>query len=254
MEKISIRSIRSAYPEGQEDALLQFALQYEGDERAGVRALCIKARKEATAIQKERGRILEMKQIENSFPLDERICGVDEAGRGPLAGPVAIGAVILPRDLILPGVDDSKKLSAKRRELLYDEILYSAIAYKVLLVSPEEIDRINIYQATKKGMLEAALSLQPLPDRILTDAMPLPNSPIPVQDYVKGDARVFAIAAASILAKVTRDRYMEEMDVLYPEYGFRSHKGYGSKEHIEAIRRHGPCPIHRRSFLHNILS
>ena len=183
----------------------------------------------------------------------ERICGIDEAGRGPLAGPVVAGAVILPKDCEILGVDDSKKLSAKKRELLYDEIMEKAVAVSVGIVSPERIDEINILQATYEAMREAAAGLGTEPDILLNDAVTIPEVVIPQVPIVKGDAKSVSIAAASIIAKVTRDRIMVEYESRFPGYGFASNKGYGSAEHIEALRRLGPTPIHRNSFISNFV-
>lgn len=179
------------------------------------------------------------------------ICGVDEVGRGPLAGPVMAGAVILPPDteLVIPGVDDSKKVSSKKRAELYGIIQEKAIAWAVGAADVETIDRINILQATMLAMRRAIEQLDPQPDALLVDALTLHDISIPQQPIVHGDARSVSIAAASILAKVTRDTLMEELDELYPQYGFRDNKGYGTAAHIAAIREYGPCPIHRKSFI-----
>ncbi|MBQ4383674.1 MAG: ribonuclease HII [Firmicutes bacterium] len=179
------------------------------------------------------------------------ICGVDEVGRGPLAGPVMAGAVILPPDteLVIPGVDDSKKVSPKKRAELYGIIQEKAIAWAVGAADVETIDRINILQATMLAMRRAIEQLDPQPDALLVDALTLHDISIPQQPIVHGDARSVSIAAASILAKVTRDTLMEELDELYPQYGFRDNKGYGTAAHIAAIREYGPCPIHRKSFI-----
>ena len=188
---------------------------------------------------------LEHKAWEDGFDM---VAGVDEAGRGPLAGPVAVAAVILPHDLYLPKLNDSKKLSAGVREELYAEIQEKALSVGVALIDAQTIDRVNIYQATINGMYEAVFSLQPEPDKVLIDAVPLDNLPMPSQSIIKGDARSASIAAASILAKVTRDRLMDAYDKEYPEYGFARHKGYGTAEHLAALEKYGPCPIHRVSF------
>lgn len=179
------------------------------------------------------------------------ICGVDEVGRGPLAGPVMAGAVILPPDteLVIPGVDDSKKVSPKKRAELYGIIQEKSIAWAVGAADVETIDRINILQATMLAMRRAIEQLDPQPDALLVDALTLHDISIPQQPIVHGDARSVSIAAASILAKVTRDTLMEELDELYPQYGFRDNKGYGTAAHIAAIREYGPCPIHRKSFI-----
>jgi len=175
------------------------------------------------------------------------VAGVDEAGRGPLAGPVAVAAVILPQEAHLPRINDSKKLSAAVREELFTQIVAIAISYHVALIDAETIDRMNILQATRMGMYEAIAALTPAPDEVLIDAVELKLS-MPSQSIIKGDAKSASIAAASILAKVTRDHLMEQYDTEYPHYGFAKHKGYGTQEHIDAIRKYGVCPIHRKSF------
>lgn len=200
--------------------------------------------------QAEHARLLKMYAYEHEAWArgHEIVAGVDEAGRGPLAGPVSVAAVILPHDLCLPKLNDSKKLSAKVREELFDEIQEKAIAVGTALIDAQTIDRVNIYQATINGMYEAIFSLQPEPQEVLIDAVPLENLPMASQSIIKGDAKSASIAAASIIAKVTRDRLMDEYDKIYPEYGFAQHKGYGTAQHIEALKKYGPCPIHRRSF------
>ena len=185
--------------------------------------------------------------MEEGFSL---ICGVDEAGRGPLAGPVCAAAVILPPDLELEGLNDSKKLSEKRREALYPLICEQALAYGIAFASEQEIDGLNILQATFLAMRRAVGQLGRKPDLALVDGNREPDfGDIPVRTIVKGDSRSANIAAASILAKVTRDRFMLEQDAVYPQYGFAVHKGYGTQKHYAALREFGPCPIHRRSFL-----
>lgn len=176
------------------------------------------------------------------------ICGVDEAGRGPLAGPVVVASCILPPFLRIKGINDSKKLSAKKREELYKIIVKQAIDYKIVFVSNEDVDKYKIYQATKKGMLEAVSKLKVQPDYALIDAMPLHELELKHDSIIHGDARCASIAAASILAKVTRDHYMEKMDVKYPNYGFKKHKGYPTKDHLEALEKYGPCKIHRKTY------
>jgi len=176
-------------------------------------------------------------------------CGIDEAGRGPLAGPVAAAAVILPPDRNIPFLNDSKKLSPKKREELFDIIRAEAVAFSVTLIDAQRIDEINILQATYEAMRQAVSGLQMRPDVLVNDAVTIPGIDLPQAAVVKGDAKCISVAAASILAKVTRDRLMEEYDALYPGYGFAKHKGYGTAAHIEAIRTLGPCPIHRRSFI-----
>ena len=180
------------------------------------------------------------------------ICGIDEAGRGPLAGPVACAAVIMPKGQYIDGVDDSKKVPEQKREELFEIIIKQAIAYNVVMIDHKVIDEINILQATKKGMEQAAKGLKIMPDIILVDAVKGLNLPCRYESIIKGDALSYNIAAASILAKVTRDRYMREMDELYPQYGFKSSKGYPTKSHFEALKKWGICPIHRMSFLTHV--
>ena len=179
----------------------------------------------------------------------ELVCGVDEAGRGPLAGPVCAAAVILPRDLVIPGLNDSKKLTDKKRRELFDVITEQAFAYGIAFSDEKEIDEINILQATFRAMERAVKNLSVQPDIVLVDGNRTPSMSIPVKTVVKGDSLSASIAAASILAKVTRDRWMEEQDRVYPAYGFAVHKGYGTKRHYEALTENGPCPIHRMTFL-----
>ncbi|MCD8369346.1 MAG: ribonuclease HII [Clostridiales bacterium] len=190
-----------------------------------------------------------MRQYEHTYAAYGRTGGVDEAGRGPLAGPVVTGAVILPEDCEILFLNDSKKLSEKRREELFDEIRDKAVAWNVGLVDYDVIDEINILQATYEAMRQAISGLTVRPDILLNDAVTIPGVDIPQVPIIKGDAKSVSIAAASILAKVTRDRLMIEYDRLYPEYGFAKHKGYGTAAHIAAIRTYGPCPIHRRTFI-----
>ena len=190
-------------------------------------------------------------QIENDCYAGgfDLICGVDEAGRGPLAGPVCAAAVILPRGLVIPGLNDSKKLTDKRRRELFDIIVAEAEASGIAFASEREIDEINILQATFLAMERAVSQLSVKPDLALVDGNRAPKLPLPVKTVVKGDSLSANIAAASILAKVTRDRLLEELDETYPAYGFSVHKGYGTKRHYEALRENGPCPVHRMTFL-----
>lgn len=176
------------------------------------------------------------------------IAGVDEVGRGPLAGPVVVVAVILPLNLRIKGINDSKKLSLKKRNELYKIILNEALAVNVSFIDERVIDEINIYEATKKGMLEAISGLKIKPEHVLIDAMPLRELAIAHTSIIHGDALSASIGAASIIAKVTRDEYMDKMDIKYPNYGFKHHKGYCTKEHLEALEKYGPCEIHRKSF------
>lgn len=176
------------------------------------------------------------------------IAGCDEVGRGPLAGPVVAAAVILNPDIVIDGLDDSKKLTEKKRIALDIEIKKNALAYKIVYIYPKEIDKINIYQASKKAMIMAINGLNPFPSFVLSDAMPLDELGIPFQSIIKGDSKSATIAAASIIAKVERDNYMVEMSKKYPEYGFEKHKGYPTKQHIEALNKYGVLDIHRRSY------
>ena len=204
--------------------------------------------------EKEEQRLNELKEIDKSYFKEgyNYICGIDEAGRGPLAGPVVVAAVIMPKDSMIEGVNDSKKVSEKKREKLYELIIEEAISYSVGIVDQNEIDRINILNATKAGLTEAVRTLKVKPELILVDALTnIDTCGVPYQSIIKGDAKSYSIAAASIIAKVTRDRIMREWDKVYPEYGFATHKGYGTAKHIEAIRQYGLCPLHRRSFCKN---
>ncbi len=191
----------------------------------------------------------EEEKIYNSSDI-KYICGIDEAGRGPLAGPVVVGAVVLPRDSFIEGINDSKKISEKKREQIYETITKEAISYGVGIVSQDKIDDINILNATKLGLTMALKELKVKPDLIIVDALDkIDTLGIPYISMVKGDAKVYSVAAASIIAKVTRDRMMQEWDAIYPAYGFAKHKGYGTAFHIEAIKENGLCLIHRKSFI-----
>lgn len=204
--------------------------------------------------EKEQERLENLKEIEKEWYKKgtKKICGIDEAGRGPLAGPVVVAAVIMPEDSMIEGVNDSKKVSEEKREKLYDEITQNAIAWGVGIIDQKEIDEINILNATKKGLTQALTELSEKPDIILVDALTgIDTLGIPYQSIIKGDAKSYSIAAASIIAKVTRDRIMRQWDEIYPEYGFGKHKGYGTKVHIEAIRNNGICPLHRKTFVKN---
>lgn len=201
-------------------------------------------------LKKELERLFTMREYERMYAHVSFLCGVDEAGRGPLAGPVAAGAVILPKDCEILYLNDSKKLSEKKREELFLEIKEKAVSYGVGIVSPGLIDEINILQATYEAMRQAITQLSVIPDILLNDAVLIPGIDLDKQiKIIKGDAKSVSIAAASILAKVTRDHMMVEYDKIYPQYGFAKHKGYGTKAHMEAIYKYGICPIHRRSFL-----
>ena len=202
----------------------------------------------------ERVRLEGMREFENKYSDLAYVAGIDEAGRGPLAGPVVAAAVILPKDIFLPFLNDSKKVTEKRRDVLFDEIKQNAIAYGIGIASNTLIDEINILQATYEAMREAVNALEKTPDVLLVDAVHIPDINIKQVGIVKGDAKSVNIAAASILAKVTRDRLMVEYDKIYPEYGFASNKGYGTATHIAALKEVGPCAIHRKSFIGNFVS
>ncbi|MCI8661756.1 MAG: ribonuclease HII [Hungatella sp.] len=202
-------------------------------------------------LEKELARLEAMKEYEYTYEACSHICGIDEAGRGPLAGPVVAAAVILPKDCQILYLNDSKKLSQQKREFLYEEITKKALAYGIGMASPGRIDEINILRATYEAMSQAVEKLGILPDILLNDAVTIPGIDIMQVPVIKGDAKSVSIAAASILAKVTRDRMMTEYDKIYPQYGFAKHKGYGTALHIETLHKHGPCPIHRRTFLKN---
>ena len=224
-------------------------MQYKQDERAGVQALLAKGRKRVEAYEKEVARCENLKKYEREYAVYTNICGIDEVGRGPLAGPVVAGAVILPKDCDILYINDSKKLTEKKREELYDVIMEKAVAVGIGYSTPARIDEINILQATYEAMREAIAKLTVKPDLLLNDAVTIPMVDIRQVPIIKGDAKSISIGAASIVAKVTRDRLMVQYDQVYPEYGFASNKGYGAQVHIDALKKYGPCPIHRRSFI-----
>lgn len=253
MNKKSIAQIKEEFE--QADAAQRAVLYevYSSDDRAGVKKLISAYRKKEEALQKERMRLEDMRSFEHKYSAYSLICGIDEAGRGPLAGPVVAVAVILPKDCEILYLNDSKKLSPAKREALYEEIMEKAEAVGVGMASPARIDEINILQATYEAMREAVDNLGVTPELLLNDAVTIPDVSIPQVPIIKGDAKSVSIAAASIIAKVTRDRLMVQYDEILPGYGFARHKGYGSKDHIEAIRRLGPTPIHRQTFIKNFV-
>lgn len=230
-----------------------FIGNYRADERNGVQKLVATAEKRIEKLQTELARTESIKKYEKEYEMYSYICGIDEVGRGPLAGPVVAGAVILPKDCDILYINDSKKLSAAKRDELYDEIMEKAVSVGLGFVGPERIDEINILQATYEAMREAVSKLDPQPDLLLNDAVTIPGLAQKQVPIIKGDAKSISIGAASIIAKVTRDRLMEEYDHMFPQYGFASNKGYGSAEHIAAIKEYGPTPIHRKSFIKNFL-
>jgi len=235
------------------NGLPDFIKMYEADERAGVQSLLSKAKKKIDDYEKELARTEKMKAFEKEYASYSYICGIDEVGRGPLAGPVVAGAVILPKDCDILYLNDSKQLSEKKREELYEVIMEKAVSVGLGYVSPERIDEINILQATFEAMREAISKLEPQPDLLLNDAVTIPKVTIKQVPIIKGDAKSISIAAASIVAKVTRDRLMVKYDSVFPEYGFASNKGYGAAMHIEALQKYGPTPIHRKSFIKNLI-
>lgn len=249
----SISEIKAEFEQASPEMLSELYQVYESDNRSGVQNLILKYKKQEEKLKEERARLEVMHAYEFQYKDCTYICGIDEAGRGPLAGPVVAGAVILPKDCEILYLNDSKKLSAKKRELLYDEIMEKAVATGVGMASPARIDEINILQATYEAMREAIANLGIRPDILLNDAVTIPQVEIPQVPIIKGDAKSVSIAAASILAKVTRDRLMMEYDKLMPEYGFAGNKGYGSATHIEALKKIGPSPIHRASFIKNFV-
>ena len=213
-----------------------------------------KGRKRIAAYEREIARCEELKRYEREYSAYAYICGIDEVGRGPLAGPVVAGAVILPKDCDILYINDSKKLSEKKREELYDVIMEKAVAVGIGYSTPERIDEINILQATYEAMREAVSKLEVQPDLLLNDAVTIPQISIRQIPIIKGDAKSISIGAASIVAKVTRDRLMVQYDGIFPEYGFASNKGYGAQAHIEALKKYGPCPIHRKTFITHFVS
>ena len=222
---------------------------YKNDTRSGVQKIIEQYRKKEAALEAEKQRIENMKEYEHKYEHLGYLCGIDEVGRGPLAGPVVACAVILPKDSKILYLNDSKKLSASKREELYEVIMKEAVSVGVGMRSPERIDEINILQATYEAMREAVGKLEVMPQLLLNDAVTIPQITIPQVPIIKGDAKSVSIAAASIVAKVTRDRLMEEYDGVFPEYGFASNKGYGSVAHVEALKKYGATPIHRKTFI-----
>lgn len=253
MEQKSIRQIREILQAAKTRELPDFIRTYGQDERAGVASLVDLAQKRLSGYEKELERTKRMKAYEREYESFGLICGIDEVGRGPLAGPVVAGAVILPKDCDILYLNDSKQLSEKKREELFEVIMEKAVSTGLGFVTPQKIDEINILQATYEAMREAISGLTPQPDVLLNDAVTIPGVKIHQIPIIKGDAKSVSIAAASIIAKVTRDRLMVEYDQVFPEYGFASNKGYGAAAHIEALRKYGPTPIHRKSFIKNLI-
>lgn len=255
MEEVkSIGEIREEFQAAAEERLPDFIVTYEKDGRAGVQKLITQARNRLNKLEAERQRIWKLGSYEREYAKMGYVCGVDEAGRGPLAGPVVAGAVILPKDCDILYINDSKKLGEKKREELYAVILEQAVAVGIGMASPGRIDEVNILNATYEAMKEAIQKLSSAPDILLNDAVTIPGISIPQVPIIKGDAKSISIGAASIIAKVTRDRIMEQYHKEMPEYGFASNKGYGTKEHIQALKTYGASPIHRASFIQKFLN
>ena len=250
---MGIGEIREIAKNATIEELREYIPVWEADERAGVVKIAESAKKKVAAFEKEAERTYAMQEYERKHAECRYIGGIDEVGRGPLAGPVVAAAVILPKDVDIYYLNDSKQLSEKKREQLYEEIMEKAVAVGIGFADEKCIDEINILQADYVAMRMALSKLTVKPDILLNDAVTIPEVTIPQEAIIKGDAKSVSIAAASIVAKVTRDRYMVQMDSVYPGYDFASNKGYGSAKHIEALRNIGPCEIHRRTFIGNFV-
>lgn len=252
MSDKTIKQIQDEYKGTSDNMLPAFIEEYIKDGRPGVSKIISQAQKKIMKLQNERARVLKMTEFEKKYSDYEYICGIDEVGRGPLAGPTVAGAVILPKDCIIYYINDSKKLSEKRREELYDEIMDKAVAVSTGIVDVASINETdNISISVHEAMRQAIDKLEVKPDLLLVDAVKIPDVTIKQVPIVKGDAKSISIAAASIIAKVTRDRMMVELDEKYPGYGFKDNKGYGTKEHISALKTLGKTPIHRDKFIRN---
>ena len=250
---MGIGEIREIAKNATIEELREYIPVWESDERAGVVKIAESAKKKVAAFEKEAERTYAMQAYERKHAECRYICGIDEVGRGPLAGPVVAADVILPKDVDIYYLNDSKQLSEKKREQLYEEIMEKAVAVGIGFADEKCIDEINILQADYVAMRMALSKLTVKPDILLNDAVTIPEVTIPQEAIIKGDAKSVSIAAASIVAKVTRDHYMVQMDSVYPGYDFASNKGYGSAKHIEALRNIGPCEIHRRTFIGNFV-
>lgn len=252
MIKIPITDIKDRLEQLAIDELSAAIEIYRDDDRNGVQQLIKKYDKRLLEYENEKERIFDMKQLARKYT-NHVICGIDEVGRGPLAGPVVTAAVILRPDEDLLYINDSKKLSSEKREWLYEEIINRAIDYAVGIVNVDRIDEVNILNATYEAMQSAIQQLKIKPDVIFVDAVHIPGVSIKQESIIKGDEKCYSIAAASIIAKVTRDRMMTQYEELFPQYQFSQHKGYGTKDHIEAIKKYGPCELHRRTFIKNFI-
>ena len=247
---MTIQEIRLEYEQLTSENIRSFIEKYSEDTRSGVQKLIKQCQNRIQKEMEEEIRLEYMLMFERKYyKTCNFVCGIDEAGRGPLAGPVVAAAVILPKNHKIAYLNDSKQLSEKKREELFDKIMSEALAVGVGIVSPKRIDEINILQATYEAMRGSINQLKIQPEILLNDAVIIPEVKIPQEKIIKGDAKSLSIAAASIIAKVTRDRMMKDYHELFPEYGFNKHKGYGSKEHIQSIQQYGPSPIHRRTFI-----
>lgn len=254
MGEKKITEIQKEYKEASIELLPDFIQEYINDGRPGVSKIIGQAQKRMEKLRVERERIERLKEYERKYwDKFDFIGGIDEVGRGPLAGPVVTACVILPKDCDILYINDSKKLTAAKRDELYEEIMSKAISVGIGAASEQRIDEINILQATYEAMRQAISECSVEPQVLLNDAVTIPSVTIPQVPIIKGDAKSITIGAASIIAKVTRDRMMVEYDTIYPEYHFANNKGYGSQEHIEALKKYGPCPIHRRSFIGNFV-
>lgn len=254
MSEKKISEIQKEYKQATIEVLPDFIEEYISDGRPGVSKIIGQAQKRMEKLRIEQERIEKLKKYEKQYwDKYDFIGGIDEVGRGPLAGPVVTACVVLPKDCDILYINDSKKLSATKREELYEEIMKKAVSVSIGVVSESRIDEINILQATYEAMRQAITDSTVQPQIMLNDAVTIPGVDIPQVPIIKGDAKSISIGAASIIAKVTRDRMMVEYDSIYPEYHFASNKGYGSAEHIEALKKYGPCPIHRRTFIGNFV-
>lgn len=250
---MKIEEVKALFKNAPIEELNQLIDRFQEDERAGVIKIKEHAKKRIEAFQQEVERTYRMKEYERKYDNCRYICGIDEVGRGPLAGPVVAAAVILPKDVDIYYLNDSKQLSEKKREQLYEEIMEKAVAVGIGFADEKCIDEINILQADYVAMREAISKLSVVPDVLLNDAVMIPEVNILQVPIIKGDAKSVSIAAASIVAKVTRDRFMVEMDAVYPGYGFASNKGYGSAQHIAKLKESGPSEIHRKTFIKNFI-
>ena len=259
VDKIDVNEVHNS------EDLIKIIDILKADKRKNINSLGNKLQRAKDKIESEIKRVREMYNFDKSFGDFQVVAGVDEVGRGPLAGPVVVACALMPKTSMIEGVNDSKKISEKKREQLYEQITSEAISYGIGIIDQKEIDEINILQATKKGLttaikdMEAKLAKKPeleitKPDAILVDALTkIDTDGIPYKSIIHGDAISYSIACASIIAKVTRDRIMRQWDEIYPQYGFAKHKGYGTAAHIKAIKEYGPCTLHRASFIKNFI-